>query len=116
MLGALEDRPAIGALTLEHAARIMQPVGQHMDVGVAPWHQLAIVPDDAIDFIERNSHWAFSRIDADRAPAPRRCWLRLGPRLHQPHSRFPSSHVRGHAFVVGGSPVLLPIYRSTIVR
>jgi hypothetical protein len=27
-----------------------------MDVGVAPWHQFAIVPDDAIDFIERNSH------------------------------------------------------------
>jgi hypothetical protein len=27
-----------------------------VDVGVAPWHQFAIVPDDAIDLVERNSH------------------------------------------------------------
>src|SRR5205814_542010 len=56
MLGAPEDGAAIGALALEHAARIMQPMGQHMDVGVAPRHQFAVVPDDAVDFVERNSH------------------------------------------------------------
>src|ERR1700730_6669578 len=114
MLGALEDPPAIGALALEHAARIMQPVGQHMDVGVAPWHQFAIVPDDAIDLVERNSHGLSPGLTL--IARPRRCWLRLRPHLHHPCSRFPSSHVRGHAFVVGGSPVWLPIYRSTIAR
>src|SRR3954452_24317234 len=56
MRGALEDAPAVSALTLEHTARIMQPVRQYMHVGVAPRHQLAIVPDHAINLIERNSH------------------------------------------------------------
>jgi hypothetical protein len=27
-----------------------------MDVGIGPRHQFAVIPDDTIDFIERNSH------------------------------------------------------------
>jgi hypothetical protein len=27
-----------------------------MDIGILPRHQLAVVPDDAIDLVERNSH------------------------------------------------------------
>ena len=50
------DPPAIGALALEHGAGVMQAMGQHMDIGIGPRHQSAIVPDDAIDFVERNSH------------------------------------------------------------
>ena len=53
---APEHLAAIGALALEHAARIMQAMGQHVDIGVGPRHQSAIVPDDAIDLVERNSH------------------------------------------------------------
>jgi hypothetical protein len=34
----------------------MQAVGQDVHVGVSPWHQPAVVPDDAIDLVERNSH------------------------------------------------------------
>ena len=35
MLGALEDPAAIGALALEHAAGVMQPVGQDVDLASA---------------------------------------------------------------------------------
>ena len=56
MLGALENDAPIGALALEHAARIMQAMGENVDVGIGPGHELAIVPDQTIDFIERNSH------------------------------------------------------------
>src|SRR5437660_561600 len=56
MRGALEDPAAIGALALEHAARIMQAMGENVHVGVGPRHQLPVVPDDAIDLVERNSH------------------------------------------------------------
>src|SRR5258707_15701912 len=56
MRGALEDPAAIGALAFEHAARIMQAVSENVDVGVGPRHQLPVVPDHAIDLVERNSH------------------------------------------------------------
>jgi hypothetical protein len=56
MRGALEDPAAIGALALEYAARIMQAMGENVHVGVGPRHQLPVVPDDAIDLVERNSH------------------------------------------------------------
>jgi hypothetical protein len=64
MRGALEHLAAIGALALEHAARIVQAVGQHMDIGVGPRHQSAVVPDDAIDLVERNSHGLSPGTDA----------------------------------------------------
>src|ERR1700694_2028658 len=98
MLGALEDGPTIGALALEHAARIVQPVGQHMDVGIAPRHQFAVVPDDAIDFIERNSHGLSPGLTRSRL-APWRCWLRLAPHL-LPALRpvSPPAWSLGHAF------------------
>src|SRR3954451_1519611 len=69
MRGALENSTAVGALALEHTAGVMQPVGQHMDVGVGPRHQLAIVPDEAIDPVERNSHGHFSPSNASRGDA-----------------------------------------------
>ncbi len=49
MLGALEDLAAIGALALEHAAGVVQAVGEHVHRGIAPGHELAVVPDDAVE-------------------------------------------------------------------
>ena len=49
MFGALEDLAAIGALALEHAARIVQAVAEHMEVGLVPGHELAVVPDDPFE-------------------------------------------------------------------
>src|SRR5207245_1112314 len=46
---ALEDLAAIGALALEHCARIMQPMGADMERGIAPGHELAVVPDDSVE-------------------------------------------------------------------
>src|SRR5674476_779254 len=49
VFGRLEDRPAIGALALEHGARIVQAVAEHMQIGVSPRHHLAVVPDDPFE-------------------------------------------------------------------
>jgi hypothetical protein len=50
--GRLEDAAFIGALALEHAGGIVQAVGEDMDLGVAPGHQLAVEPDDAVAIVE----------------------------------------------------------------
>ena len=49
VLARLEDLAAIGALALEHAARVMQAVAEHVQIGVLPGHQLAVVPDDPFE-------------------------------------------------------------------
>src|SRR3546814_2529778 len=48
----LEDAPGIGALALEHAGAVVQPVTEHVQLGVAPGHRLAVVPDDAVTVVE----------------------------------------------------------------
>ena len=53
VFGALEDIAAIGALAFEHGARIVQAMGADVKRGVAPRHQLAIVPDDPIEPVIR---------------------------------------------------------------
>src|SRR5262245_7730192 len=53
MLRAFEDLPAIGALALEHRARIVQAVGKHVQGGLAPGHELAVVPDDPFEAVVR---------------------------------------------------------------
>ena len=52
MLSQLEDLAIVGALPLEHRRGIMQRVGQDMDLGVAPRHQLAVEPDPAVAVVE----------------------------------------------------------------
>ena len=51
VLLGLEDLAAIGALALEHGARVMQAVGEDVQVGVLPGHQLAVVPDDPFEAV-----------------------------------------------------------------
>jgi hypothetical protein len=56
MFGALEDRAAIGTLAFEHAARVVQPMGQHVDLGVCRGHELAVEPDQVRTLVERHRH------------------------------------------------------------
>src|SRR5690606_17297170 len=53
MFGQLEHFAGIGALTFKDGARIMQRMGQHMDLGVPPRHQLAVEPDKTVAIVER---------------------------------------------------------------
>ena len=47
-----EDRRAllglVGAHALEHAHAVVQGVGEDVDLGLTPGHQLAVEPDDAV--------------------------------------------------------------------
>src|SRR5690606_34925758 len=56
MLGDLENLAAVGALALEHAAAVMQRMGQHADLGVRCGHKLAVEPDQVRPLIERHRH------------------------------------------------------------
>jgi hypothetical protein len=53
MFRALKNLAAVGALALEHAGAVMQPVGEHVQLGVGPGNQLPVVPDPAITLVER---------------------------------------------------------------
>src|SRR3546814_1703355 len=48
VLGQLKNVAAIGALSLEDGRGVVERVGQHMDVGLAPGHQLAVEPDQPV--------------------------------------------------------------------
>lgn len=53
-----EDRRAVrgvvGANTFEHAHAVVQGMGQHMGGRIAPLHQFAVIPDDAITIGHRH--------------------------------------------------------------
>ena len=49
MRGRLKDLTAIGALAFEYRARIVQAMAEHMQIGISPRHQLAVVPDDPLE-------------------------------------------------------------------
>src|SRR5205085_2115820 len=71
VLTKLEDLAIIGALPLEHAARIVERMSQHMHSSVAPRHQLAIEPDPAVAVVERAlllSHWGVHLLRNCNAP------------------------------------------------
>ncbi len=62
VLGRLENAAAVGALAFENRARIMQRVGQHVDLGVAPFDHPAVQPDPSVTIVEiRRGHRAFLR-------------------------------------------------------
>ena len=53
VFGQLEDLAAIGPLTFENGAGIMQPVGQDMNFCIFPRHELAVKPDFAFELVKR---------------------------------------------------------------
>src|SRR5262249_6424979 len=59
----LEDGAAVYPLAFEDAGRIMQGVRENVQVGVAPGHQLAVVPDRPVAVVERwlSGHGRYSR-------------------------------------------------------
>ena len=52
MLGRLEDLAAVGALAFEDGAGVVERVGENMRFGVAPRHELPVVPDPAVAIVE----------------------------------------------------------------
>ena len=54
MFGGLENLAGIGALALEDAGAIVQAMGQDVDLGVLPRHDLAIEPDPTVALVEGN--------------------------------------------------------------
>ena len=58
-----EDLAVVHALAFEDAARIMEPVGQHVEFCIAPRDEAAIVPDEAVPIVERDhGHRIFLRM------------------------------------------------------
>jgi hypothetical protein len=56
VLGALENLSAIGAFALEHAACVMQAVGQHTDLALGGGNELAVQPDQVRTLVEGHGH------------------------------------------------------------
>jgi len=52
----------VGAHAFESAAAIVQRVGQHVDLGVAPLHHLAVHPDLAVAIVHRHGGESFSKV------------------------------------------------------
>ena len=52
MFTQLEDMTAVNPFPLEHTTAIVETVGQHMGLGVAPRHHFAVEPDHAVAVIE----------------------------------------------------------------
>ncbi len=54
VLVELEDGAVIGAHPLEHRTRIVQPVSEDVDLGIAPRDELAVKPDETLALIVRD--------------------------------------------------------------
>ncbi len=48
----VKNLAVIDPLAFEHAACIMQPVAQHMQLGIAPRNQATVIPDEAVAVVE----------------------------------------------------------------
>ena len=55
MLFGLEDPAAIGAFAFKDSAGVVQPVAKHMQLGIAPGHETAVIPDFTIALIKRHT-------------------------------------------------------------
>src|SRR6185369_3774494 len=88
MFDGLEDFAAVGALALEHAACVVQAMAKHMQVGFAPRHQLAVVPDDPFEtVVGLRSHRDLLCPPMTQAVLnSRRCFRRLSWRIFRAHS------------------------------
>ena len=110
MLGALEDHAVIGALAFEHGARVMQAMGEHVDLRLRPRHQLAVEPDHAFHLIEGHRHGRSSGVGPCCSGCPLLCvalqvsiWLQpdesaIARRMQRsPNSRRRARSFRQHA-------------------
>src|SRR5262249_8455154 len=89
MLGALIDRAAISALAFEHAARIVQPVGQDADLGLRRRNELAVEPDQVGTLVEGHRHGISSKEHQQRAVGVTAVLLRrLAAFASRPISRY----------------------------
>ncbi len=52
MFGQLEDFAAVGALALEHRTAVVQRVREHVNIGLAPRHELAVEPDLSVAIVK----------------------------------------------------------------
>src|SRR6516164_383986 len=55
VLGELEDLAVIDRLALEHGTSVMKRMGEEVQPRVAPWHEFAVHPDEAVTLIVRLS-------------------------------------------------------------
>ena len=56
VFGALENLAAIGALALEHGARIMQAMRQYADLAIGGRNEFAVEPDQIRTLVEGHCH------------------------------------------------------------
>src|SRR5262249_38658175 len=56
VFGALVDGAAVGPLALEHAACIVQAMGEHADLGFRRGQELAVEPDQVRALVEWHRH------------------------------------------------------------
>jgi len=54
VFGQLEDPAAVGSFPLEDSTCVVQPMGQHVDLGILPGHKLAVEPYFAIHLVKGN--------------------------------------------------------------
>ncbi len=60
VLARFEDSSAISALALEDRTRVMQPVSEHVDLGVAPFDHSTVQPNPSVAIVKsRAGHGAF---------------------------------------------------------
>ena len=57
----LEDLAVVGALAFKHRGAIVQAMGEHMHLGIAPGDDFAVEPDHAVAVVERNDAMFFSK-------------------------------------------------------
>src|SRR5205814_102150 len=48
----VKDLAVVDPLAFEDAARIMQPVAQHVQLGLPPGNQATVIPDEAVTVVE----------------------------------------------------------------
>ena len=54
MILQMKYAAVVDALAFEHTARIMEPMVEHVELGLAPRDEAAIVPDEAVTIVERD--------------------------------------------------------------
>src|SRR6476659_4560739 len=92
MLGTPEHLAAIGALALEHAACVMEAVGQHADLAIGGGDELAVEPDKVRTLVEGHCHGIASLVQMARCGSERRLGRAPGLFASEADSRYGRGH------------------------